>query len=103
MDNYDYDYGYDPYSMPPRRRYSSRSKLAAALLCFFFGGIGIHRFYMGYTGAGITMAVLTVVGTLTTAILVGLVPLFIVGIWTIVDFFRILFGSLPDAQGLPMR
>jgi len=29
-----------------------RSKVAAALLAFFLGGIGIHRFYLGQTGWG---------------------------------------------------
>ncbi len=30
-----------------------KSKVAAALLCFFLGGLGIHRFYLGYTTIGI--------------------------------------------------
>src|SRR5690349_17653260 len=30
-----------------------KSQLTAALLCFFLGGIGIHRFYLGYTWQGI--------------------------------------------------
>ena len=30
-----------------------RSKLAAALLAFFLGGIGAHKFYMGQIGTGI--------------------------------------------------
>jgi TM2 domain len=32
---------------------SSKSKLVALLLCIFLGGLGIHRFYLGYTGIGI--------------------------------------------------
>jgi TM2 domain-containing membrane protein YozV len=30
-----------------------KSKTAAALLAFFLGGIGAHKFYLGQTGAGI--------------------------------------------------
>lgn len=33
--------------------YTTKSKTAAALLAFFLGGIGIHKFYLGQTGAGI--------------------------------------------------
>ena len=28
---------------------SDKGKVAAALLCFFLGGLGIHRFYVGKT------------------------------------------------------
>ena len=31
----------------------NKSKLTALLLCIFFGGIGIHRFYTGKIGTGI--------------------------------------------------
>ena len=34
-------------------RPSTKSKTAAALLAFFLGGIGIHKFYLGQSGAGI--------------------------------------------------
>ena len=37
----------------PNRRVKGKSKLAAALLAFFLGDIGIHHFYLGHTGAGI--------------------------------------------------
>ena len=32
---------------------SPRSKIATALLCVFFGGLGVHRFYVGKVGTGI--------------------------------------------------
>ena len=32
---------------------SSKSKVAAALLCFFLGGIGAHKFYFGQVGPGV--------------------------------------------------
>ncbi len=37
-----------------------KNKWIAALLCFFFGPIGIHKFYLGKTGAGIIMLVASV-------------------------------------------
>lgn len=39
--------------MQPPVPQSTRSKGAAALLAFFLGGIGGHKFYLGQTGAGI--------------------------------------------------
>ncbi len=30
-----------------------KSQIVALILCIFLGGFGIHRFYLGYTGAGI--------------------------------------------------
>lgn len=55
-----------------------KSQLTAVLLCFFLGSLGVHRFYLGYTWQGIVQ-LLTLGG---------------LGIWTIIDFIRILTGSL---------
>ena len=60
-----------------------QSKSTMAIICFFLGGLGIHRFMMGYTGIGILM------------LLTGGVC----GILTIVDFIRILTGGLKMADG----
>lgn len=62
---------------------SSKSKTVAALLCFFLGGLGIHRFYTGHIGLGILY------------LLTG--GVFLIG--AIVDFVRILLGSYKDNQG----
>ena len=60
-----------------------KSKLTAILLCFFLGGLGIHRFYLGYTLIGV-IQLLTFGGFL---------------IWAIVDFIRLIIGSLKDSEG----
>ena len=78
---------------------SDKSKVVAALLSLFLGGLGIHRFYLGRTGSGIAMLVLTAIGWLTTGFIIGFGILAIVEIWAIIDFIRILCNGLPDSQG----
>ncbi|RZJ44431.1 MAG: TM2 domain-containing protein [Brevundimonas sp.] len=50
---------------------SDKNKIVAALLAFFLGTIGIHKFYLGKTTAGIIMLVCGTVGWLL--ILPGLI------------------------------
>jgi len=60
-----------------------RNKLVAAVLAFVVGPLGIHRFYLGRTGSGIAMVVLscTIIGLLVT------VP------WGFIDMIRYLVMS----------
>ena len=43
-----------------RRAVKPKSKWAAALLALFFGALGIHKFYLGKVGAGVTMLLLSI-------------------------------------------
>lgn len=43
---------------------SPKSKIAAGLLAIFPGTLGIHKFYLGYTSAGIIMLLVTLFGSL---------------------------------------
>ena len=61
-----------PVALAPRPAASAtsdRNKIVAALLAFFFGPLGVDRFYLGRTTSGIVTLVLsiTVVGLLVTA------------------------------------
>lgn len=82
---------------------SDKSKIAAALLAFFLGGLGIHRFYLGYTKSGVAMLVLNIIGYVTAAIIIGLFICAVVGIWAFVDFIRILVGGMNDVQGRTLK
>ena len=55
-----------------------KNQLVAALLAFAIGVLGVHRFYLGYTWQGIVQ-LLTLGGC---------------GIWSLIDFIRIIMGTL---------
>lgn len=82
---------------------SDKSKTVAALLCFFLGMGGFHRFYLGRVGTGVIILLLTGAGAFTTGLLFGFGLLGIAGLWVVIDFFRILFNGLKDAQGRTLR
>jgi hypothetical protein len=66
---------------------SDKSKMVAGILQIFPGGLGIGRFYLGYTG-------------------IGLAQLFTCGgcgIWTLIDAIMIFTGRVPDAEGRPLK
>ena len=52
-----------------------KSRVVAALLAFFLGALGVHKFYLGRTGAGATMLLVTLLlGILVfPAIVMGLI------------------------------
>lgn len=64
----------------------SKSWMTALLLCFFFGVLGIHRFYVGKAGTGILM----------------LITFGAFGLWALVDLILIAVGKFTDKQGLAL-
>lgn len=62
---------------------SKKRILPAALLCFFLGFLGVHRFYVGKVGTGI-LQLLTLGG---------------LGIWALIDFVLIVAGIFTDSDG----
>lgn len=66
---------------------STKSKGTAAVLCFFFGCLGIHRFYVGKIGTGI----------------LWLLTLGFLGVGALIDFIMILCGSFKDKDGAVIK
>ena len=50
----------------------SKSKVAAGLLAIFLGGLGIHKFYLGFTGPGLVYLLTNTIGWVVTVFLLGL-------------------------------
>ena len=65
---------------------SPKSKWLAFILCFFFGVLGVHRFYVGKVGTGV-------------------IYLFTGGFFAIgwlLDLIKILSGTFKDGAGMPL-
>jgi TM2 domain-containing membrane protein YozV len=65
---------------------SEKKWVTALLLSIFLGGLGIDRFYLGYTLLGI-LKMITGGG---------------LGIWWLIDVILILIGKMTDADGQPL-
>ncbi len=70
-------------SVAPAADDNDRNKYVAAIIAFFLGPLGIHRFYLGRTGSGVAMLALscTVIGLIISA------P------WAFIDMVRYLLMS----------
>ena len=66
---------------------SPRSRTIAAVLAFFLGVLGVHRFYVGKVGTGV-LQLLTAGGF---------------GIWVLIDFILILVGSFKDKENRTLQ
>lgn len=74
---------------------SPYSKTTAGLFGIFLGGLGVHRFYLGYSAIGIAQLVLFLLGIFTFFI-----TTVIAGLWGFIEGVLILADQIPtDAQG----
>lgn len=93
-------YGQPGYSQPaygqPVVAGPPKQWMVALLLGLFFGGFGVHNFYLGYTNRAIIQLILTiiVIGAPVTAV------------WVLIELIMILMRSGSygyDAQGQPLQ
>jgi TM2 domain-containing membrane protein YozV len=81
----------------------TRWRIAAGLLGVFFGGLGLHRLYLGYWRRGLTMLAITVVGGFFTLGLAAIV----MGVWGFAEGLLYLSARRGrfsrDARGRPLR
>jgi len=70
-----------------------KTKLVAGLLGIFLGSIGVHKFYLGDTKAGIIRIVVTVVTVVTFGI--G-------GLWGFIEGIMLLVNGGKDVNGVEL-
>lgn len=75
----------------PVRRIGPKSKIVAGLLGLFLGGLGAHRFYLGYTSIGIVQLILTI---LTCGV---------AWTWGFIEGIICLCGGMRDADGFELH
>ncbi|WP_375614948.1 MULTISPECIES: TM2 domain-containing protein [unclassified Bartonella] len=80
---------------------SQQSKVTLAVVCFFLGGLGIHRFMVGKVGTGIAILLINIISMITIPFFgVGLIGIiFIIIPWVLIDFIVILTGNFKDKDG----
>jgi len=79
-------------SPAPHASSGGKSKIVAGILGILLGGLGVHRFYLGYIGIGIAQ------------IIVSIVTFGIGALWGFIEGILILVGVgiTKDKQGQPL-
>jgi len=73
-----------------------KSKIVAGILGILLGSLGIHNFYLGFTGKAIAQLLISVLTCGFGAV--------VSGIWGLIEGIMILTGSITsDAKGIPLK
>lgn len=85
-----------------------KSKVAAGILGIFLGYLGIHNFYLGFTGKAVAQLLITTVGTIVIGTIscgmLAPVPILATSVWGLIEGILILTGSInADADGVPLE
>ena len=80
------DFGGRGYAMPPK------SRITFILLGLFLGGFGVHNFYAGHGGKGVTQLVMALVSAALPPLLI------LLGIWILVEICTVRI----DGHGMEM-
>lgn len=70
---------------PPHPHYQESKKILAGIMGILFGGLGIHKFVLGYTNEGIILLALSIIGVATSCLVIGI---FIAGIAGLIGFIE---------------
>ena len=74
---------------------NAKSKVAAGILGILLGSLGVHNFYLGYTGKAVAQLLITLLTCGIGAI--------VTSIWGLIEGIFILTGKINvDAQGRPL-
>ena len=85
-----------PVAPVPMAGADQKSKVLAGILAILIGTLGIHNFYLGYTGKAVAQLLITLLtcgyGSIITFV------------WGVIEGIMILTGSIAtDARGVPLK
>lgn len=63
----------DPYPQPPVQS----KRILAGIMAILFGGLGVHKFIMGYNNEGVILLLITLVSIPLTCIIIGAFTIYI--------------------------
>ncbi len=85
-----------PTNNAPTGLVPQKSKMAAGLLGIFLGSLGVHNFYLGYTGKAVAQLLISLLSCGFLAVASE--------IWGLVEGIMILTGSInKDGKGNPLK
>ncbi|MDP9310394.1 MAG: TM2 domain-containing protein [Chloroflexota bacterium] len=73
-----------------------KSKVAAALLAFFLGGLGVHGFYLGNSSMGVTLLLIWLISWPLLFVGIGFLGLSAVGLISLIQ--TILYIAASDQE-----
>lgn len=79
-----------------------RTFLAAFLLTLFFGYYGLNQVYLGNKTQGWVRFALGIAAFPLSIVFIGFIIMAVLGVWAIVDFFKIYLGKRVDGNGTPL-
>lgn len=83
-------------NVPNNGNVQQKSKIAAGILGILLGSLGVHNFYLGYTGKAVAQLLLTI---FTCGLLAP-----VSSIWGLIEGIMILTGSIDkDSAGVPLK
>jgi TM2 domain-containing membrane protein YozV len=75
---------------------NTKSPIAAGLLAIFLGGLGIHKFYLGYVGPGVALLISSAVSFFLSLVLIGFFFLFASSVFVLIE--GIIYITKPEAE-----
>ena len=87
------------YNLPSAQgQLGDKSPIVAGLLALFLGGLGVHKFYLGYNTEGIILLVGTVVSWILMFVIIGFFGLMVIGVISLVEAIIYLTKSPADFE-----
>jgi TM2 domain-containing membrane protein YozV len=75
-----------------------KNMVLAYVLWWFLGFFGIHRFYLGRIGTGVTQLVLLIVGLVLSIVVIGYLFLLVLLVWWLLDAYFV-YALVKESNG----